>query len=247
VNGHIPPHVPSPSDEWIAQRRAQLVQEFARQRRRRLTHVAARFASGLIASGTIILVAVLGSGAAPAFGGWSPTPTASTGAQVRAAESACRLPGVLALAAPVIADARGPYTMLLLLEGGTSHLCISTPSLTTLTSGGPIEPAPSTPDGIAITATGTSTADGHPYSFLIGRAGSAVIAITLTLESDTQVRVTVRRGWFAAWWPGTPRALRAQVTSSSGTVVAPIAAPRPPARPSPPASRSGQTGESGDR
>jgi len=225
-----PPPVPSPSDQWIAQRRAQLVREFARQRRWRAMRVAASAAGGLITLATIIVVGVIGVGPAPAFAGWTPTPTAPSAARLRRAESACGRVGALVLAAPTLADTRGPYTMLLLVEDDMSRLCISGPSLTTLASGGPIEPSPTASDGIVVTATGTGSADGQHYSFMIGRTGSNVSAVALTLESGTHVRTTTARSWFAAWWPGTQYANHYQVTSNGRTVTHRLGAPGPPAR-----------------
>lgn len=221
------PPVLLPGDDWVVARRADLVREFARQRRRRTIGLAASGAGGVIGVVAAIALSLSGLGASAAFAGWTASPTAPTEAQLRAAESACRRAPVLATAVPLLAEARGPYTLLLFVRHAVSDLCISGPSLTTTGSGGPVEHQ-SKPDEVTIAEVGTGFADGRPYSFVVGRSGRGVLGAQLELANGTRVQVTIERGWLAAWWPGRPDARRVVVTTSLGRRTQPLAMLEPP-------------------
>jgi hypothetical protein len=73
--------------------------------------------------------------------------------------------------------------------------------------------------------------DGSAYTIVEGQTGAAVTGATFTLDNGQQVQATTSAGWFEAWWPGSPNAVSAQVTTASGTTTQPI--PSPTALPGP--------------
>jgi len=125
---------------------------------------------------------------------------------------------------PALSDVRGPYAMLLYLDGdGGSTLCMSGGSFVrVLPTQAPTAPAPPD-DGLVIDhlASGAVT-------FVEGRVGSAVTGAALTLDDGTHVTVTVGRGHFIAWWPGSERVETTASASQSGpAAIAAGAVPHP--------------------
>jgi hypothetical protein len=59
-----------------------------------------------------------------------------------------------------------------------------------------------------------------------------VTGVTITRSDRSSVRATVKNGWYLAWWPGTQRAVTAQVATANGTSKQPFPAaldhPSPP-------------------
>jgi hypothetical protein len=221
------PRFPHLSDDSLAERRALLVAEFARPNTRRRVSLAAGSAGALTAAIAAVAAGVFG-GAAPAFAGWTATPSPANSARVQSARLACHEASTPTLVAPTLADTRGPYTMLLFVSGGTNRLCITGPALTVRFLGGPASPAPGVSDSIATVATGVSSAGGHPLSFLVARAGTGVTTAVLTLTSGMQVRSTVAHGWLAAWWPGRAFVRSAQLIGRGKTVTQHLEVPHPP-------------------
>lgn len=222
------PRFPRLSDESLAERRTHLVAEFARSDTRRRLPIVVGSAGALIATIAAVAASVLG-GAAPAFAGWTATPSPAGAARVQSALLACHEAHAPTLAAPMLADTRGPYAMLLFIAGGTNRLCITGPSLTALFLGGPAIQGPTISNSIATTATGSSSHGGHPLSFLVARAGAGVTTVVLTLTDGTDVRSTVAHGWLAAWWPGKAFARSAQLTAHGRSVTQRLEVQRPPA------------------
>jgi hypothetical protein len=206
-----------------------MVREFALQRRRRRIRLLGGGTGGSIAAAVAILATVIGA-AAPAFAGWTAVPKAPTRAQMRTALYNCPQRSAPTLTAPTLADARGPYTMLLFVVRGKSELCISGPSFTAVGNNGEAVAEPGS-KAIAVNVIGRGTADRHPYTFLVGRAGPGVTAVAIALENGMRVDTTTAHGWFAAWWPGRQYARTALVTARGGVRTQPLPAPRPAPRP----------------
>lgn len=187
-------------------------------------------AAGLaIAAGTAISVIGLSAGAQSAFAGWSATPTTPAGGQVAAAEAACAKqrpypgePGYDGLT-PRVVDTRGPFTLVVYIQGTSHEECVVAPSgaASQSTMRGP-EVAVA-PGAIRWRSAGSGAElEGHSYSEVTGEVGAGVTAATLVLGDGTKVRTTIANGWFAAWWPGTEGATAAEVTTASGTTTEPL-------------------------
>lgn len=166
-------------------------------------------AVGLSAAAAAGAAALLGSSAAPAFAGWSASPTAPLPGQLAAAQQRCgRGQGV-----PVLTDIRGPYTSSIYANGST---CLEGNGITISASANAGRSA--IPAGqIALNGAGQAQADGHALTMVDGRIGARVRSVTITRSNGSSVRATVEHGWYLAWWPGTAGALTAIVTTSTGT------------------------------
>ena len=91
-------------------------------RRRRFGVVSAVSALGVGgAAAALTAVFALSSGAAPAFAGWSATPTTPAPGQLVQAAQACGQD----LGKPVLTDSRGPYTASIYADATTSDVCLS--------------------------------------------------------------------------------------------------------------------------
>jgi hypothetical protein len=161
---------------------------------------------GEAAVGAAIL---LGSSAAPAFAGWTATPTAPQPGQLAAIQQHC----ATGSRAPVLTDTRGPYGASIYADGST---CLEGNGVRISTSGGG---ATSTvPAGtVQLNGLGESDPAGHALTMVDGPIGAGVTGVTITRSGEGSVRATVKNGWYLAWWPGTARAVTARVASASGT------------------------------
>lgn len=201
----------------------------------------------VVAGGVAALSLIgLGTDASRAFAGWSATPTASRGNQLRRAREACqprlptstgagraryeRRPGMPHIPAggwrTVVTDTRGPYTVILFVAGrGAAELSCFTGRLPM--SGGlggsfaTHAPRPVPAGQVTIVSSGsrtTPTDEGsRHFSELVGRTGRGVTGVTLTLRDGARVAASVANGWFLAWWPGAQGGTGIHVTSSPGT------------------------------
>ncbi len=172
------------------------------------------------AAGAAIL---LGSSAAPAFAGWTASPTAPLPGQLAAAQHCSNGSGT-----PVLTDTRGPYTASIYADGSTcvdgNGIEISAGSRGSATSGIPA-------GTVQLNGAGESDSDGHALTMVDGPIGAGVTGVTITRSDGSSVQATVNNGWYLAWWPGTERAVTAQVASASGTSTQSF--PSGPQRPAP--------------
>ncbi len=159
------------------------------------------------AAGAAIL---LGSTAAPAFAGWTASPTAPLPGQLAAAEQHC---GTRA-GTPVLTDARGPYTASIYTSGAT---CVQGNGITISSSGGGGGKSSIPAGKIELGGAGESDSDGHALTMVDGPTGPSVTSVTIARSDGTSVKATVKNGWYLAWWPGTERAVTAHVTSARAT------------------------------
>lgn len=263
--------------------RAREVPAEARQRIRRADYrprtrtVRPRMALGGVAvvaasSGAVIALVGLGSSTAPAFAGWSATPTQPASGQTGTALERCssqlsNTGGSQGIPAagwqPVLTDTRGPFTAMILHNGGASATCFAGPSFTTIqANSAPGNASEHTVSGSASgsgsgigsssLATGVmglgghlsgpisqaaeahlTTSSGQPYTFLQGQVATDVSALTLVRSDGTDVQATVADGSFVAWWPGGTSATSAQLTSPSGTSTQQLSFTMPPQPPCP--------------
>lgn len=153
---------------------------------------------------------LLGSSAAPAFAGWTPSPTAPRPGQLAAADQQCRA----GAGTPALSDTRGPYTASIYADGST---CLSGNGMTinSSSSGGGRASIPA--GRIELNGAGESDSDGHALTMVDGPIGAGVTGVTITRSDGSSVQATVKNGWYLAWWPGTQRAVSAQVASTNGT------------------------------
>lgn len=153
---------------------------------------------------------VLASSAAPAFAGWTASPTAPQPGQVAAAEQQCDA----GAGAPALSDTRGPYTASIFADGST---CLSGNGIT-INSSGTGDPNASIPAGtIELGGAGESDSAGNALTMVDGRIGTGVTSVTITRSDGSSVQATVKNGWYLAWWPGTQRAVTAKVATANGT------------------------------
>ena len=165
------------------------------------------------AAAAVIAVATLASSAAPAFAGWSPTPTRPAAGQLAAAQQACRAN----LGTPVLTDTRGPYTASIYADTTSSHLCLEGGSLSIASSGSGASQADVPAGQIQLAGSGMKNSSGQALTLVDGRIGTGVTSVTIDRGDGSSIQATVSGGWYLAWWPGTVQATTAQVTTATGT------------------------------
>ena len=182
-----------------------------RPRARRLA-IGLAVATVLAAGATLAVPTMLPDGDA-AYASWTAVPEDPPGSEARTAARACArswdegggaVPGEI-----VLAERRGRTILLIMwLRGGPLINC------STLSTGGPAgaqrltddrgEEPPLPPAG-RVTLDGGMGATGRGdewYSEASGRVGPGVTGVEITLPGREPVRASVRKGWWAAWWPG---------------------------------------------
>jgi hypothetical protein len=164
-------------------------------------------AAAAAAAGAAIL---LGSSAAPAFAGWTASPTAPLPGQLAAAAQRC----AAGAGTPVLSDTRGPYTASIYADGTT---CLQGNGITINSSGGGAGQSDVPAGTIELRGAGESDSDGHALTMVDGPIGAGVAGVTIARSDGSSVQATVKNGWYLAWWPGTERAVTAHVASASGT------------------------------
>jgi hypothetical protein len=155
-------------------------------------------------------VVLLGSSAAPAFAGWTSSPTAPAPGQIATARQQC----TMGSGTPVLTDTRGPYTASIYADGAT---CLQGSGVE-ISGGGGGDATADTPAGtIQLNGAGESDSDGHALTMVDGRIGDGVTGVTITRSDGSSVQATVKNGWYLAWWPGSEHAVTARVASANGT------------------------------
>jgi hypothetical protein len=197
-----------------------------RPRRRRVPGLPAVGALGVSATAAaVVAVVTLGSSAAPAFAGWSPTPTPPVAGQLAAAEQACSAN----LGTPVLTDTRGPYTASIYAEATSSHTCLEGGSLSIASSSSGAIQADVPAGQIQLTGSGLKNSAGQALTLVDGRIGAGVTSVTIDRSDGSSVQATVSGGWYLAWWPGAVQATTADVTATIGTATERFpSAPRAP-------------------
>jgi hypothetical protein len=166
--------------------------------------------SALVAA--IIVAAISGSAAVPAFAGWSARPTPALPGQITDATRRC------GLTAPVLVEARGPYTAAVFASRSGGSACVEGPSVSFVGSIGGVQ-APDNPiktDQIQTAVATASDSKGHAFMLLAGRVGSAVRSIVIHRSNHIDVVASIKNGWYLAWWPARAHATDATVTTRSG-------------------------------
>jgi hypothetical protein len=160
----------------------------------------------------IIVAAISGSAAGPAFAGWSARPAPALPGQITNATRRC------GLAAPVLVEARGPYTAEVFASRSGGSACVEGPSVSFVGSIGGVQAPdnPITPNQIQTAAASASDVKGHAFRLLAGRVGSAVRSIVIHRSNHIDVIASIKNGWYLAWWPARAHATDATVTTSSG-------------------------------
>jgi hypothetical protein len=154
-------------------------------------------------------VVLLGSNAAPAFAGWTSSPTTPLPGQLAAAQQHC----TAGSGTPVLTDTRGPYTASIYADGAT---CLQGNGIE-ISDGGGGNAADAPAGTIELNGAGESDSDGHALTMVDGRIGSGVTGVTITRSDGSSVQATVKNGWYLAWWPGSERAVTAHVANANGT------------------------------
>ncbi len=157
---------------------------------------------------------LLGSSAPPAFAGWSASPTAPLRGQLAAAQQHCSTDS----GTPVLTDTRGPYTASIDADGST---CVDGNGIEISAGrgGGTTSRIPA--GTVQLNGAGESDSDGHALTMVDGPVGSGVTGVTITPSGGSSVHATVNNGWYLAWWPGTERAVAAQVQARAAPAHSP--------------------------
>lgn len=117
---------------------------------------------------------------------------------------------------PELNDVRGPYTLTVLGNGSQIEvLCISALGNTSVLWI-PLSGVPVSPGAIAVDRISSGTQDGDPYTLIVGRTGTGVTGVTLSLVNGTDVTATSSNGVFVAWWPGSQNVTSAAVATATG-------------------------------
>lgn len=184
------------------------------------------------AAAAVITAVTLGSSVAPAYAGWSATPTPPAAGQLAAAEQQCSANR----GTPVLTDTRGPYTASIYADATGSHTCLQGGSLS-IASGNGGAGATQVPAGqVQLFGSGMENSSGQALTLVDGRIGAGVRSVTIRRSDGSSVKATVSGGWYLAWWPGTARATTADITTTTGTVTEQFpSTPQGPARMSCPA------------
>jgi hypothetical protein len=186
-------------------------------RTRRLQPRLALAGGAAVAAGASAAVLSFSGGTSNAFAGWTPKPTVASHAQLSGAEDWCATnvptPGL-----PLkLTDTRGPFTFLVYSDVSSNGFCILGPSFRNA-SGFISSPPVTVPAGsLHVWAEHTSADSGQAYTTFVAQAADDVSAAVLTLQDGTTVTATVQNGWAVAWWPGSDRAVSAELTTPSGT------------------------------
>jgi hypothetical protein len=181
------------------------------------------------AAGTagVAALVTLGSSAGPAFAGWQPAPTAPVPGQLADAAQACGQ----GLGSPLLSDSRGPYTASIYGDSTNSDVCLSGNGVSMSSSSASQAPVNVAAGQIEPDGGGTRDAAGNALTLVDGRTGPGVNAVRIERGDGSSVKATVTNGWYLAWWPGTVRAMKAEVTTASGTST--VAFPSAPILPAP--------------
>jgi hypothetical protein len=183
-------------------------------RPRRRPALPALGALGVSATAAVVVAVVtLASDAAPAFAGWSRTPTPPAAGQLAAAEQACRAN----LGIPVLTDTRGPYTASIYADATSSHLCLQGGSLSIASSNSGASQVGVPAGQVQLTGSGMRNSSGQALTLVDGRIGAGVTSVTIDRSDGSSIQATVAGGWYLAWWPGTAQATSADVKTASGT------------------------------
>jgi hypothetical protein len=160
---------------------------------------------------TIVVVAVSGSAAGPAFAGWSPRPMLALPGTIAVATSRCGLTG------PALVEKRGPYTAAVFASRAGGSACVVGPSMSFVGSIGGVRAPdnPITPNQVQTAAASSSDSKGHAFVLVAGRVGSAVRSIVIHRSNHSDVIASIKHGWYLAWWPADAHAINATVTTRS--------------------------------
>lgn len=201
--------------------------------------------AGMGATGAGVAIAVVLTGATPAFAGWTSAPRQASAAETAGASSTCEteLPptpgGDPGGWTPVVTDVRGPFTLVVFEDGAASATCLTGPDVTSVSSsagwsmsasavgvsgvqagqGASSASSLAYPAGSGIEQLSQAHLDSTgqgAYTVVDGQVASDVTGVTLD-EDGTDVETTTADGWLVAWWPGDAEATSAAITTPSGT------------------------------
>jgi len=251
-----PAPVPDLSEEWIVLHRSALVEALSKRRQRPMKWVALAGATGVVA--TVSSLVLVGGSEQYAFAGWSASPTTPASGQVSSADTNCKAELAqlgstnkgtdAASLAPELSDVRGPYTVTVFGDGTQNEaLCVSAPGATSLRWIGR-SGTPAGPGAIAVDQVSFLARDGQPYTLVVGRTGTSVTGVTLSLGDGSNVTTTSGNGLFVAWWPGSQTIASAAVSTATGVttqtlnLVGPGNPPPTKSSPPPPGTQSSPSG-----
>jgi hypothetical protein len=136
------------------------------------------------------------------LGSWTPAPATLAVDGATDASGPCRS-GAAVEAETVLAEQRGPFRLLLHVEGAHVTSCLVAGDAVVASIVGPLVDAPS-PGGAGASVLGCPGAAIHrdDVTVIYGFAGGDVDAVVVARSDGVDVEATVTDGWWAAWWPG---------------------------------------------
>jgi hypothetical protein len=263
-----PPSVPELSEERIVSHRSALLEAIDDQHHRAAKWVLLSGGSLAAASVSAVLM-VGGSGQAPVhlaakshdvFLRWSASPTTPAIGQLTAADTSCgsslQLPPISESTigvslVPELSDVRGPFTVIVFGNGTQNEaLCMSTSDASSSVQWIDVSATSPSPSAIVVDKVSNAALDGQPYTLVVGRTGTGVTGVTLSLANGDNVTTTSGNGLFVAWWPGNQSITSASVATASGasTQTSNLAGPvnSLSTKPAPPPGAHVSTGSSGN-
>jgi len=196
-----------------------------RARAPRTRRLALLGAATLVVTTAAVGAQVLGGGNT-AYATWTATPDRPASSQEARAATACRdsLTGSLNVtpqsdpdallrrslpnAAPLVAEQRGHWTLVVLGDGrGLDAACLTEtrtdgPSHSSFSAVAYRAGVALAPRDVLVTNGGTGGSADHLISLLIGYVGKDITALTVHTAEHGPVTATVDNGRVAAWWPG---------------------------------------------
>ncbi|MBM2622897.1 hypothetical protein JIG36_46095 [Actinoplanes sp. LDG1-06] len=163
-----------------------------------------------VALGTIGAVTLTGDEPDRAYASWTATPNAVSAAdalpQARQCAEGWTDGGPPPTAADILlAERRGDATLVLVRKDGTGLTSCFVLDPEQGAAGADLldttAPAPA-PGRVRNESSGATEGGEGWYSSMIGRAGAGVEKVEIELPDGTEVRASLRDGWWAAWWPG---------------------------------------------
>jgi len=185
-----------------------------RRQARTIPTIGALGTTGIAA--TVAAIVALGSGTAPAFAGWTPTPNSAISPPAQAGPGAQGSCGK-GLGSAVLTDSRGPYTASIYANSTTSAVCLSGNGVSVSNTDASTTPVSVAAGQIQFSGGGTRDSAGNALTLLDGHIGTGVTGVTIDLSDGSSVQATVTDGLYLAWWPGTVKATDAKITTASGT------------------------------
>ena len=149
----------------------------------------------------------------PVYAAWRRSPITSGSTLTLAADAACRAAPAVGSLPRVVLDARGEGVLIAVFADAASaavcRVVIDPAGVATavarLVKGDASAAAPGA-SRLGLHDLEVVAADGNPRSFLVGRVGASVHAVSVEFDADAAWSpASMAGGWYAIWWPSAER------------------------------------------